>query len=213
MIVDQGALGLGDGLFDRVQLLSDVEARLAAIDHGDDAAQMAFGASQPLYYVGVRGVSLLCHAGIAIPLDRIGSTRILIECLNLAVRNGLYLLLTMSIRAIIQVARALSICAIALAVLTVRMPTVQGDSRDSTYDIAMVEHDHHGHTHDDDEGSPSSGPDHEPSHVGDHSHDTPTAPEARHAQLREPVRSIPGLGEVQFSSMKAPPGDRPPRIA
>ena len=46
MVVDQCLLGLSDGLFDGLQLLSDIETRPLRLDHVDDAAQMPFGTTQ-----------------------------------------------------------------------------------------------------------------------------------------------------------------------
>ncbi len=48
MIPDQCLLGLSDRLLDRVKLLGDVEAAAAALDHLDDAAQMAVGPLEAL---------------------------------------------------------------------------------------------------------------------------------------------------------------------
>ncbi len=33
MIVDKGTLGVDDGLFDRLQLMSDIQAGLSCLDH------------------------------------------------------------------------------------------------------------------------------------------------------------------------------------
>ncbi len=43
VILDQGLLCLRDGLFDRMELLGDVETGPARFDHLDDAPEMAFG--------------------------------------------------------------------------------------------------------------------------------------------------------------------------
>ena len=63
MVLDEGLLRLGDSLFHRVQLLRDVDARAAGLDHLDDAAQMAVGAPQALHdsRVGFVDVRLLIH--------------------------------------------------------------------------------------------------------------------------------------------------------
>ena len=44
VIVDQLALRVGDRVFDGVELLSKVQARLSCLDHADKRAQMTFGA-------------------------------------------------------------------------------------------------------------------------------------------------------------------------
>jgi hypothetical protein len=59
VILDQCPLGLAHRLLDGVELLRDVEAGPAALDHGDHAAYMAFGSSQPLE--GVRMGSVPGH--------------------------------------------------------------------------------------------------------------------------------------------------------
>ena len=41
MVLDQHTLGLADGFFYGMQLLSDVDAGTAVLDHGDDAALLA----------------------------------------------------------------------------------------------------------------------------------------------------------------------------
>ena len=48
MIVDERALGAGDGVFDRLELLRNIDAGALLLDHADDAAQMTGGAVQPL---------------------------------------------------------------------------------------------------------------------------------------------------------------------
>lgn len=47
MVLDQHTLGLADGFFYGMQLLSDVDAGTAVFDHGDDAAQVALRTLQP----------------------------------------------------------------------------------------------------------------------------------------------------------------------
>jgi hypothetical protein len=48
MILDQRLLGLRNGPFDRMELLGNVEAGSARLDHFDDPAQMPLGAFEPL---------------------------------------------------------------------------------------------------------------------------------------------------------------------
>ena len=48
MVADQRFFGPRHGLFDRMKLLRDVDARPSAFDHRDNGAQMAFGALQAL---------------------------------------------------------------------------------------------------------------------------------------------------------------------
>ena len=62
VIVDQFALGVADGLLDRVQLLSQVEAAAVFFQHGHDAAQVAVHPLQPLDDLGMRRV--FCHGFI-----------------------------------------------------------------------------------------------------------------------------------------------------
>ncbi|BCR23446.1 hypothetical protein KAM426_09730 [Aquipseudomonas alcaligenes] len=43
MILDQGPLRLAHGLFDRIQLLSNIHALTTIFEHRDDASQMPIG--------------------------------------------------------------------------------------------------------------------------------------------------------------------------
>ncbi|MCY1306092.1 hypothetical protein D9M70_559270 [compost metagenome] len=45
-----------------MELLGDVEAGAAALDHGNDALQVPFGALQPLDDLGMGIVSVFVHA-------------------------------------------------------------------------------------------------------------------------------------------------------
>jgi hypothetical protein len=47
VILDKDTLGLADGFFHGMQLLSDVNAGPVVLDHGDDAAQMSLRTLQP----------------------------------------------------------------------------------------------------------------------------------------------------------------------
>ena len=58
VILNQGALGLAYGLLHGMQLLRDIHALTAILDHGDDAAQMALGALQALHDIAVALVSV-----------------------------------------------------------------------------------------------------------------------------------------------------------
>lgn len=55
-ILDQGALGVRNGLFDCLQLLCDLEAGPARLDHLDHGTKVPFGAFQPGDQLGVGGV-------------------------------------------------------------------------------------------------------------------------------------------------------------
>src|SRR5262245_514331 len=62
VVVNEGALRIGDRLFDRMQLLGEVKTRAPGFDHLDDAAEVAFRAPQPLHDVWVRCMErLVCH--------------------------------------------------------------------------------------------------------------------------------------------------------
>src|SRR5262249_29052136 len=62
VVVKEGALCVGDRLFDRMQLLSEVQTRAPGFDHLDDAAEVAFRTSQPLHNIWVCCVErLICH--------------------------------------------------------------------------------------------------------------------------------------------------------
>src|SRR6266540_1780485 len=65
VVVNEGALRIGDRLFDRMQLLGEVKTRAPCFDHLDDAAEVAFRAPQPLNDVWVCCVeSFICHTDI-----------------------------------------------------------------------------------------------------------------------------------------------------
>jgi len=53
VVMDQSLLGVVDGAFDRLQLLRNVNARPPILNHTDDRTQVAFGAFQPGYDLGV----------------------------------------------------------------------------------------------------------------------------------------------------------------
>ena len=56
MVVHQCFFCIGDCLFDRLQLLRNVQAIAVFLQHLDDAFQVALGAFQALENVGMRGV-------------------------------------------------------------------------------------------------------------------------------------------------------------
>jgi hypothetical protein len=53
MVLDQRAFGLLNGLFNRMELLSDVRAGLLILNHLDDACEVPIGTFQPLDDGGV----------------------------------------------------------------------------------------------------------------------------------------------------------------
>ena len=58
MVVDQLALGTTDGFFDGVELLRQVKARPMLLHHGNDGAQVPFGAFEPFQD---RRMALMLH--------------------------------------------------------------------------------------------------------------------------------------------------------
>jgi len=69
MILNQGALGLRDGLLDSMELLRDVGARALRLDHLDHAEKMAVGTFQPLDDIGVGCMGrVFCHKQTVSPL-------------------------------------------------------------------------------------------------------------------------------------------------
>ncbi|VVS96732.1 conserved hypothetical protein [Rhizobium sp. EC-SD404] len=58
MIVNEGPLGLLNGLLHGVHLLRDVEARTLRLDHRNDALEMSFSALEALDDVGMRGMKV-----------------------------------------------------------------------------------------------------------------------------------------------------------
>ncbi len=68
VIVNQRLFGLPDGFLNGVELLSQIEARSALLDHGNDAPQMALRASQPLHDLRVALVNeSILHPNIVSP--------------------------------------------------------------------------------------------------------------------------------------------------
>jgi hypothetical protein len=61
VIVDEGLLGLGNSLLDRMKLLGQVEAGSAIIEHRDDPAQVSLGPLQPLDDLRMALVYVLRH--------------------------------------------------------------------------------------------------------------------------------------------------------
>ena len=64
MIVDERALGAGDGVLDRLELLREVDAWAFLLDHPNDATKMTGSAVQALDDGRVTGVSIVRHAAI-----------------------------------------------------------------------------------------------------------------------------------------------------
>ena len=66
MVLDKHTLGLADGFFHGMQLLSDVDAVPAVFNHGDDAAQVALRTLQPFDDVAMTlvlvAVFVIAHA-------------------------------------------------------------------------------------------------------------------------------------------------------
>ncbi|MCR5860498.1 hypothetical protein [Mesorhizobium sp. J428] len=111
----------------------------------------------------------------------------------------------------IATARTLLICLLALALVGFRAPvgTPSGPMQFST-----VAHDNHGHSHDEEEqASAPVDHQHDQSHGGDHSHDTPAAAALTSFRFASPDYSGPGMLDDRVVSRFDPPGDRPPRQA
>jgi len=110
------------------------------------------------------------------------------------------------------------ICLLALAVLGFRAPVTDPSGLTQIASVAGDQaghsHDHHGHSRDDeDEPSTTSGHDHDRFHIGDHSHDTPTAAVLIGFRFASPRDQKPGTPDERIVSRPTPPGDRPPRQA
>lgn len=107
--------------------------------------------------------------------------------------------------------KAFFICLLALAILGFRAPVA--DPSPATQ-VSTIAHDHHGHSHDEeDETFEPSGHDHDRSHGGDHSHDTPSAAFLTGFRFASPKDPGPGMPDDRVASRFDPPGDRPPRQA
>lgn len=62
MVLDQGSLRIDYGVFDRRELLGDVEAWFLRLDHSDDAAKVPLGTLEPLDDFRMAGVDMVfCH--------------------------------------------------------------------------------------------------------------------------------------------------------
>jgi hypothetical protein len=49
MVVDELALGAGNGILDGLELLSQIDTGTSLLDHGDNAAKVSGGTIKPLY--------------------------------------------------------------------------------------------------------------------------------------------------------------------
>jgi hypothetical protein len=118
----------------------------------------------------------------------------------------------MSIR-IAQLARMLIVVALCAAVAAFALAAGSGKTPAHGLSAVMSDggHDHHGHSHDDeDEPTAPSGHDHDRHHVGDHSHDTPTAAVLFGFRFASPRDQGLGTPDERVASRHTPPGDRPP---
>ncbi len=118
----------------------------------------------------------------------------------------------------ISTVRTVLICLLALAVLGFRAPVTDPSGLAQAATVASDHHghshDHHGHSHDDeDEPSAPSGHDHDRFHIGDHSHDTPTAAVLVGFRFSALENEDPVTPDERIASRPTPPGDRPPRLA
>ena len=69
MVMDECALGINDRAFNRVQLLSDIDARLTRVNHRYNRTKMTVGAFQARNNAGMGGVYMfLCHTRTLSPL-------------------------------------------------------------------------------------------------------------------------------------------------
>lgn len=69
VVLDQGALCIGDRLLDGMELLGDIEARFAVLDHGDHASKMSLGPLEPLddFRVGFVSIFMINHYSLLSP--------------------------------------------------------------------------------------------------------------------------------------------------
>lgn len=65
VIIDQRALGAGNGVLDGLELLRDIDAWPTLFDHCGDTSQMAIRAIQSLDDRGMAGVSVMGHATLS----------------------------------------------------------------------------------------------------------------------------------------------------
>ncbi len=111
--------------------------------------------------------------------------------------------------------RTMLICLLALAVMGFRAPVNDPSGLAQFATVATDHHsDRHGHSHgDEEEASSPSGHDHDRLHIGDHSHDTPSAVVLTDFRFASPRLQGPGKPDERIASRPTQPGDRPPRQA
>lgn len=61
VVVDQRSLCTGNGVFDRLKLLGDVDAWPFGVDHFHDATKMTASTVEPLHDLWVTGMSGVSH--------------------------------------------------------------------------------------------------------------------------------------------------------
>lgn len=105
------------------------------------------------------------------------------------------------------------ICLFALAALGFRATAT--DPSDQAQVATVIDHHRdYGHSHDyGGKPSASSGHKHDRFHIGDHSHDTPTAAVLIGFRFASPRDQEPGSPDERIASRPTPPGDRSPRQA
>lgn len=197
MVVDQGAFGVGHRLLDGVQLLSDIDAGLAVLNHGDDRTQMPFGAFQPGDHSGVACVAVwFCHIQSIIPPGGIGQGR-----RGRSVRVGIN-----SIRQVVAGLLCLSLLLWSVQPSGNHAPTVIKTVQEHLEMIAEHGHSHgfeedliwamHGHSHDE----------------ADHDHNQLALPAARKLAAMTFHRDPWVMSHAVEPSVSASLIERPPRV-
>jgi len=69
VVLDQGAFGLKNSLFNRMELLGNIRAGSIVLDHCNHAEEVAIGTFQPLCDIGVGCMNVVfCHKKDVTPL-------------------------------------------------------------------------------------------------------------------------------------------------
>ena len=64
VVIDKRALGAGDSILDRLELLRDIDAGPLLLDHPNDAAKMTGSPVQPLDDRRMTSVSVMSHIAL-----------------------------------------------------------------------------------------------------------------------------------------------------
>lgn len=208
--LDERAFGVGDRLLDRMELLGDVEAGLAALDHGNHASKMSLGPHEPLddLRVGFVPIFMFNHRAVLSPGGDISIGNIVFYCERGYQGAMLRRLQSLFTRTVTAVMACLAILVYASAFSAKHAPDLHASSL--SVGLQTHGHDQGDHARDDwDVADPNTiNADH---HHADHTHDTAGLvglSDVSASPVRQPKHltlSFPLLGGPPFEI------ERPPR--